>query len=55
MVEMYGNASPLKQQAHVLISNLPESAAWGDLAFDGPYGEMDSKSAVCRYDGAAEG
>jgi predicted transcriptional regulator len=27
-------ASPLKQQAHALIDNLPESATWDDVAYE---------------------
>ena len=29
---MSGNIPPLKQQAHALIDNLPESATWEDVA-----------------------
>ena len=31
---MNGNAPPLKQQAHALVDNLPESATWDDLAYE---------------------
>jgi predicted transcriptional regulator len=31
---MSGNTSPLKQQAHALIDNLPESATWDDVAYE---------------------
>jgi hypothetical protein len=27
-------APPLKQQAHALVDNLPESATWDDLAYE---------------------
>lgn len=27
-------APPLKQQAHALVDNLPESATWEDLAYE---------------------
>jgi|HubBroStandDraft_5_1064220.scaffolds.fasta_scaffold286803_1 predicted transcriptional regulator len=30
---MSENTSPLKQQAHELIDNLPESATWDDVAY----------------------
>jgi hypothetical protein len=30
---MSGNTPPLKQQAHELIDNLPESATWDDVAY----------------------
>jgi predicted transcriptional regulator len=29
---MSGKTPPLKQQAHELVDNLPESATWDDLA-----------------------
>ena len=28
------SAPPLKQQAHALVDNLPESATWEDLAYE---------------------
>lgn len=31
---MAANSSPLKQQAHVLIDSLPESATWDDVAYE---------------------
>jgi predicted transcriptional regulator len=31
---MSGNTLPLKQQAHALIDNLPESATWDDVAYE---------------------
>ena len=31
---MAGNSPPLKQQAHALIDNLPESATWDDVAYE---------------------
>ncbi len=31
---MAGNPSPLKQQAHALIDNLPETATWDDVAYE---------------------
>jgi hypothetical protein len=31
---MSGKTTPLKQQAHALIDNLPESATWDDLAYE---------------------
>jgi hypothetical protein len=31
---MTGNMPPLKQQAHALIDNLPESATWDDVAYE---------------------
>jgi predicted transcriptional regulator len=31
---MSGNIPPLKQQAHALIDNLPESATWEDVAYE---------------------
>lgn len=31
---MSGKTTPLKQQAHGIIDNLPESATWDDLAFE---------------------
>lgn len=31
---MTANTPPLKQQAHTLVDNLPESATWDDLAYE---------------------
>ena len=31
---MAGNAPPLKQQAHALVENLPDTATWDDLAYE---------------------
>jgi predicted transcriptional regulator len=31
---MPGNTPPLKQQAHEMIDNLPESATWDDVAYE---------------------
>jgi predicted transcriptional regulator len=31
---MSANTPPLKQQAHALIDNLPESATWDDVAYE---------------------
>ena len=31
---MSANSPPLKQQAHALIDNLPDSATWDDLAYE---------------------
>jgi hypothetical protein len=31
---MSGNTPPLKQQAHELIDNLPESATWDDVSYE---------------------
>jgi hypothetical protein len=33
-LSMSGNTPPLKQQAHELIDNLPESATWDDVAYE---------------------
>ena len=30
----FSMAPPLKQQAHALVDNLPESATWDDLAYE---------------------
>lgn len=31
---MAGNTLPLKQQAHALIENLPDTATWDDVAYE---------------------
>ena len=31
---MAANAPPLKQQAHALVENLPDTATWDDLAYE---------------------
>ncbi|MGH8294860.1 MAG: hypothetical protein ACRETZ_05060 [Steroidobacteraceae bacterium] len=31
---MAGNTPPLKQQAHALIENLPDTATWDDVAYE---------------------
>lgn len=31
---MSAKSPPLKQQAHALIDNLPDSATWDDLAYE---------------------
>ncbi|MDE2448359.1 MAG: hypothetical protein KGO22_05270 [Gammaproteobacteria bacterium] len=31
---MTGNTLPLKQQAHALIENLPDTATWDDVAYE---------------------
>lgn len=31
---MAGNSPPLKQQAHALIDNLPDTATWDDVAYE---------------------
>ena len=40
---MSENTSPLKQQAHELIDNLPESATWDDVAY-----EADLRASIDR-------
>jgi predicted transcriptional regulator len=31
---MAGNTPPLKQQAHALIENLPDTATWDDVVYE---------------------
>lgn len=40
---MAGNTLPLKQQAHALIENLPDTATWDDVAY-----EADLRASIER-------